>query len=150
MDAITLLVEDHNKVRDLFKRFEEAGDRVDKTKLRLYEQIRTELTIHTSIEEEIFYPGVQDHAEEMVAEAIEEHNVVVRLLLELRDMSPDDEQWTAKMTVMIENVEHHAEEEEKELFPTVKQGMGMDAMRSMGERMVRRKEALMREHRAAA
>jgi hemerythrin superfamily protein len=149
MDAITLLEDDHKKVRELFRKFEGLGDRAGKSKEKLADQIRTELAVHTAIEEEIFYPGVQDHAEEMIAEAIEEHNVVDRLLLEIRDMAPDDEQWEAKMTVMMENVEHHADEEEKELFPTVKKAMGMDAMRTLGERMARRKEELMREQRAA-
>ena len=146
MDAITLLEEDHKKVRKLFRDFEELGDRATKTKLELAQKIDTELVIHTALEEEIFYPGVQNEAEEMIAEAIEEHNVVDRLLLEIRDLSPEDEAFTAKMTVMMENVEHHADEEEKELFPTVKKAMGMDAMRTLGERMARRKTELMREH----
>jgi hemerythrin superfamily protein len=146
MDAITLLEEDHKKVRKLFRDFEELGDRATKTKLELAQKIDTELVIHTSIEEEIFYPGVQSEAEEMIAEAIEEHNVVDRLLLEIRNLTPEDEAFTAKMTVMMENVEHHADEEEKELFPTVKKAMGMDAMRTLGERMSKRKIELMREH----
>jgi hemerythrin superfamily protein len=147
MDAITLLENDHKKVRGLFRKFEALTDRAHTTKRRLADQIRTELMVHTAIEEEIFYPGVESHAEEMIAEAIEEHNVVDRLLLEMRNLSPEDEQFTAKMTVMIENVEHHAEEEEKELFPTVKRAMGMDAMRMLGGRMARRKSELTRDHR---
>jgi iron-sulfur cluster repair protein YtfE (RIC family) len=147
MDAITLLEKDHIKVRGLFRKFEALTDRAHVTKQRLADQIRAELMVHTAIEEEIFYPGVERHAEEMIAEAIEEHNVVDRLLLEIRDLSPDDDQFTAKMTVMMENVEHHAEEEEKELFPTVKRAMGMDAMRALGERMARRKSELTRDQR---
>jgi hemerythrin superfamily protein len=146
MDAITLLEEDHKKVRKLFRDFEKLGDRANKGKQELADTIQKELVIHTAIEEEIFYPGVQNEAEEMIAEAIEEHNVVDRLLLEIRDLSSDDEAFTAKMTVMMENVEHHADEEEKELFPKVKKAMGMDAMRTLGERMTKRKLELMREH----
>jgi len=146
MDAITLLEEDHKKVRKLFRDFEGLGERSTKKKQELSDKIRSELVVHTSIEEEIFYPAVQDKVEEMIAEAIEEHNVVDRLLLEIRELTPEDEAFTAKMTVMIENVEHHAEEEEKELFPTVKKAMGMEVMRSLGERMMRRKMELMREH----
>jgi hemerythrin superfamily protein len=147
MDAISLLEQDHKKVRALFREFEGLTERAHKTKQRLADRIRTELMVHTAIEEEIFYPGVESHAEEMIAEAIEEHNLVDRLLLEMRNLSPDDEQFTAKMTVMMENVEHHVEEEEKELFPTVKRAMGMDAMRMLGERMARRKAELTRQHR---
>ena len=146
MDAITLLEEDHKKVRKLFRDFEGLGERSTKKKQELSDKIRSELVVHTSIEEEIFYPAVQDKVEEMIAEAIEEHNVVDRLLLEIRDLTPEDEAFTAKMTVMIENVEHHAEEEEEELFPTVKKAMGMEVMRSLGELMMRRKMELMREH----
>src|SRR5215212_6588528 len=114
MDAITLLTEDHKKVK-------------------LAEEIRNELVVHTTIEEEIFYPGIQNEVEEMVAEAIEEHNIVDRLLLEIRDISPENEQFDAKMTVLIENVEHHAEEEEKEMFPAVKKAMDMAILRTLGE-----------------
>jgi hemerythrin-like domain-containing protein len=146
MDAITLLEEDHKKVRKLFRDFEALSERSTKKKQELADKIRSELVVHTSIEEEIFYPGVQDKVEEMIAEAIEEHNIVDRLLLEIRELTPEDEAFTAKMTVLIENVEHHAEEEEKEMFPAVKKAMGMEAMRSMGERMMRRKMELMREH----
>ncbi len=150
MDAITLLTQDHKKVKELFRKFEELGKRGVKSKQKVAEQIRHELVVHTAIEEEIFYPAAQDHAEEMVAEAIEEHNVVDRLLLEIRDLSPEDEAFEAKMTVMMENVEHHADEEENELFPTVKRTMGMEMLRTLGERMARRKTELTREQRAAA
>ncbi len=149
MDAITLLKEDHKKVKELFRKFEGVGERGLKDKQSIADQIRNELVVHTTIEEEIFYPAIQGEVEEMVAEAIEEHNIVDRLLLELRDLGPDDEQFEAKMTVLIENVEHHAEEEEKEMFPAVKKAMGMDVMKSLGERMTRRKGELTREHRAA-
>jgi hemerythrin superfamily protein len=149
MDAIALLTEDHKKVKELFRKFEEVGERGMKTKERIAEEIRNELVVHTAIEEEIFYPAIQNEVEEIVAEAIEEHNIVDRLLLEIRDISPEDEQFDAKMTVLIENVEHHAEEEEKEMFPAVKKAMGMDMMKTLGERMAHRKTELTREHRAA-
>jgi len=149
MDAISLLEEDHKKVRQLFREYEGVGERGLKTKQKLADQIRNELVIHTAIEEEIFYPAIQDTVEDMVAEAIEEHNVVDRLLLEIRDISPEDDVFDAKMTVMMENVEHHADEEEKEMFPKVKKAMGMDMMKTLGERMSRRKTELMRENRAA-
>ena len=147
MDAITLLKEDHKKVKELFRKFEGVSGL--KTKQSVADQIRNELVVHTAIEEEIFYPGIQGEVEEMIAEAIEEHNIVDRLLLELRDLGPDDEQFDAKMTVLIENVEHHAEEEEKEMFPAVKKALGMDVMKSLGERMMRRKGELTREKHAA-
>ena len=149
MDAIKLLEEDHKKVKKIMEDIDSTTERGVKTREELFAKVKRELTAHESIEEEIFYPAIQNEVEEMVAEAIEEHNIVDRLLLEIRDISPEDEQFDAKMTVLIENVEHHAEEEEKEMFPAVKKAMGADMMKTLGERMAHRKTELTREHRAA-
>ena len=148
MDAITLLKEDHAKVKQLFRDFEASGARAFSTRKRIGDAIRQELEVHTRIEEDIFYPGVQSSAPEMIAEAIEEHHVVDRILEELEQIEPADEKFTAKMTVLIENVEHHAEEEEKELFPGVKRDLGAEKMREMGEQMSRRKADLKRRQAA--
>lgn len=148
MDAITLLKEDHAKVKQLFRDFEASGARAFSTRKRIGDAIRQELEVHTRIEEDIFYPGVQSSAPEMIAEAIEEHHVVDRILEELEQIEPADEKFTAKMTVLIENVEHHAEEEEKELFPRVKRDLGAEKMREMGEQMSRRKADLKRRQAA--
>lgn len=138
MDAITLLKNDHKTVEALFKRFEKAGDRAVKTKRKLVDQIIAELTTHAYIEETIFYPAarkaVPDTASH-VLESIEEHHVVVWLLSELAGMDPADERFTAKVTVLIENVRHHVEEEEQDWFPEVRKSMGRKVMQELGEEM---------------
>jgi len=120
--ATTLLREDHRKVKKLFAEFEEleAGDVNEKGEL--FELIRQELTLHAQIEEELFYPALQqiddEEVKELVLEAHEEHKIVKTLIAELMEMTPEDESFDAKMKVLIESVKHHAEEEEQDLFPS--------------------------------
>src|SRR5689334_19640809 len=120
-DALRVLRDDHRTVDDLFKRFEKAGDRAYTTKRRLVDQMIRELSIHAAIEEEIFYPEVRQRiqqSEDEVLESLEEHHLVKVSLAELEGMDPKEERFDAKVTVMMENVRHHAkEEEEKQLFP---------------------------------
>jgi hemerythrin superfamily protein len=146
MDSITLLTADHNRVRGLFTRFGEAKERDDVDAMRgLADEIVTELEVHTRIEEEIFYPEVRelnDEIEEMVAEGLEEHHVVDVLIDELQGVTPGDEPWVAKMTVIIENVEHHASEEESELFPAVRQAMDADDLADQARNLEDRKAQL--------
>jgi hemerythrin superfamily protein len=138
VDAITLLKDDHKTVEGLFQKFEEAGDRAFKTKQKLARQISHELTTHTFIEEEVFYPAARAAAPDTadhVLESIEEHHVVVWILSELADMDPADERYTAKMTVLIENVRHHIKEEEKDWFPQVRKAMDRKELQRLGEEM---------------
>jgi hemerythrin superfamily protein len=149
-DAITLLTDDHKGVKKLFREFEGKGDRATKAKVDLYQKIKLELDIHTEIEEQFFYPASKEAVADMVAEAMEEHKLVDTLLAELQGMDPMDERFDAKMTVLIENVEHHADEEEKEMFPEVKKALGMDTLRDLGGRMMEHKQKRMREAQQAA
>jgi hemerythrin superfamily protein len=138
MDAITLLKDDHKSVEKLFKKFEDAGDNALKTKRRLVDQIIDELTTHAYIEETVFYPAAREAAPDTTAhilESIEEHHVVVWLLSELAGMDPADERFNAKVTVLIENVRHHVEEEEQDWFPQVRKVMGTNALREVGEEL---------------
>ena len=139
MDAIALLTADHNRVRGLFNRFNTAHEEEDtETMAELATEILTELEVHTTIEEQIFYPeisGASEDIREVVVEGVEEHNVVERLAAEVKALSPEDETWAAKMKVLIENVEHHAEEEETELFPEVRKALGAPALTEMAERL---------------
>jgi len=144
-DAITLLTEDHKAVKKLFREFEGKSDQASKGKLELYEKIRMELEIHTEIEEQYFYPASKEAASDMIAEALEEHKQVDTLLKELQGMDPSDERFDAKMTVLIENVEHHADEEEKELFPKVKKAWDMETLRALGAHMMEHKQRRLRE-----
>lgn len=148
MDAITLLREDHDNVRKLFRQFEEAGDEAHAQKREVVAKIIEELTIHAFIEEELFYPTVKglkaedggEEPEELVKEAEEEHAQVKTLLAELEGMSPEDENFDAKVTVVIDNVKHHAEEEEEEMFPKVREAMGRNDLQELGQRMLQAKE----------
>jgi len=141
MDAITMLEDDHKKVMGMFKDYEKAEG--DDRKQKLYDTISEELLMHTKLEQEIFYPAVESEQGEDVAEAIEEHRVVEDLLTELRSVKPSDERFDAKMSVMMENVEHHAkEEEEKKMFPKAKKDLGIERLREIGQRMEQRKMEL--------
>lgn len=138
MDAITLLKDDHKTVEKLFKRFEKAGDGAYKEKRNVAERIREELSRHAAIEEQLFYPvvrGTVDGVEDVTLESLEEHHIVKWVLSELDDMDPKDERFTAKMTVLIENVRHHVEEEEDELFPKVRDQLGRKDLRELGDAM---------------
>jgi hemerythrin superfamily protein len=142
--ATQLLRGDHATVKQLFRRFEKAGDRALETKQRLFSEIEHALEIHAKIEEEIFYPAVANEVpagDDLVHEAIEEHNVVKTLLGEIASMSPDDEQYDAKVKVLVENVEHHIEEEEGEMFPKAERLPEL-RQRELGAELKARKEAL--------
>jgi hypothetical protein len=143
MNAISMLEEDHKHVMGLFREYEKAGESAHSKKRELYTTIRQELEIHSALESEIFYPAVEREQEEEVAEAMEEHRVIERLLTELGSVEPSDAQFDAKMSVLMENVEHHAkEEEEKKMFPKAKKDLGTDRLREIGERMHQRKMQL--------
>ena len=141
MKATDLLKKQHKEVKALFKKVEntESG----RERRRLMDEIATALQGHTTIEEEMFYPAVKEletkKAEEMVAEAFEEHHVVKLVLAELPQVDPEDERFEAKMTVLSELVEHHADEEEEEMFKLAKK-IGEDELDELGERMEQRFE----------
>jgi hemerythrin superfamily protein len=143
MDAIALLKRQHKEVKGLFKKVDKA-ERANERR-QLMEQIATALQGHATIEEEMFYPAVRElgtkKGEEMVDEAFEEHHVVKLVLAELPKVDPEDERFHAKMTVLSELVEHHVEEEEKEMFKLAKR-IGEDELDELGERMMERFEQL--------
>ena len=145
-DAVALIKADHRKVEQLFREFEEAGDRAYRTKQELVSQIVLELEVHATIEEESYYPAVEAKAKkdgkELVAEAVEEHHVVKVLLGELAGMSAEDDAFDAKVTVLMENVRHHVEEEESELLPQSEDVLGEDELARLGEEMAVRKRQL--------
>lgn len=141
-DAIVLLKDDHKTVEQLFRKFEQAGDRAYTTKRRLVDSITRELTTHAYIEETIFYPAAREavpETEDHVLESVEEHHVVVWMLSELAKLEPQAENFDAKVTVLIENVRHHVEEEEKDWFPQVRKAMGRKQLQDLGQRMAEAK-----------
>ena len=146
MDAISLLTADHNRVRGLFAQFREAHEGNDtKALVEVATKIIEDLEVHMVIEEEIFYPAAHDATKELgedVDEGIQEHHVVRVLKGELGELEAGSDEWVAKMTVLIENVEHHMGEEEDEWFPKVREGLGRKQLGELGDRMVQmRKDA---------
>jgi hemerythrin superfamily protein len=135
MDAITLLKKDHHTVEQLFKRFEKAGKRAHVEKRTIVDRIIEELSVHASIEEQFFYPATRatvPAVEDVALESLEEHHVVKWLLWELETMDPAEERFDAKVTVLIENVRHHVEEEESDYFPKVREALGRNALADLG------------------
>jgi hemerythrin-like domain-containing protein len=142
-DAIVLLKDDHKQIRRLFRDFENAGEAATKTKGKIVEKIIEALTVHTYIENEGMYPAVRTllpAVEDDILESYEEHHVADVLCMELAAMSADDERFTAKTTVLIENVTHHIEEEELEWFPQVRAGLSRKQLQEIGARMLELKE----------
>jgi hemerythrin superfamily protein len=143
MDAITLLKADHKTVEKLFKQYEKLGDKAAATKAQVVEGIIKELAVHAVIEEEVFYPAargeVPDTSRE-VLESLEEHHIVKWLLSELEDMEPSHERFDAKVTVLIELVRHHVEEEEGELFPQVRAALGRKRLGEIGDMLATAKK----------
>jgi hemerythrin-like domain-containing protein len=143
MDAITMLKDDHRAVEDLFKRFERAGDRAFAEKRRIVDRVVEALSKHAAIEEQVFYPVARatvPGTEDMVLESLEEHHIVKWVLSELDGMDPTDERFDAKMTVLIENVRHHVEEEEQDFFPKVRAELDRNALAELGRAMQQAKE----------
>jgi iron-sulfur cluster repair protein YtfE (RIC family) len=137
-DAIVLLKDDHKEIRKAFRAFEKAGHDAFVAKGRLVDRIIELLTVHTYLENEIMYPRVRallPDLEDDVLESYEEHHVADVLVLELSALKPDDERLTAKTTVLIENVEHHMEEEEQAWFPQVREGLSRKQLQEIGAEM---------------
>ena len=144
VDALQLLKADHDKVKKLLTEGDETTERAVKTRGELLATIKQELTVHEDIEETIFYPALKEHpkAKEIVLEAYEEHNVVDTVMGELEATDVTDERWGAKFTVMKENIEHHIEEEEGEMFKQARSVFDAGELQSLGDRMAARKQEL--------
>ena len=134
-DAIAMLKADHQRVKDLFAQYE-ATSNVE-TKRTLAAQVFMELETHAQLEENIFYPAVNEGTDEgpdLVKESVQEHETVHQLIQELQGMAQDTEKFDAKFQELIQNVEHHVEEEESEMFPLAEQELAED-LEEMSEEM---------------
>ncbi len=142
MDAISLLKEDHEKVKKLLSQLDETTERAAVTRTELFARVKRELTIHEIIEEEILYPAFEKQAKmkDIVLEGFEEHHVVDTIMGELTKLKTDDEMWGAKLTVMKENVEHHIEEEEEDMFKKARRLFDESELKELGARMLARKK----------
>jgi len=150
MDAMSLLKEDHRKVKKLLVELESTTERGVKTREELFAKVKQELVVHEAIEEEIFYPALKEHpkTKEIALEGYEEHHVVDTVMAEIEGVAYDDEKWGAKFTVMKENLEHHIEEEEGEMFKQANQVFDEDELAQLGESMKARKEELISQQAA--
>jgi hemerythrin-like domain-containing protein len=142
-EAVDMLREDHEKVKNLFDEFEDADE---DEKEQIVRTAINELTIHATLEEEIFYPAVRPviDDEEQLDEALEEHHVAKLLIAELQDMKPGDERYDAKFKVLAESVRHHIEEEDSEVLSKAEKADELD-LESLGEQMMERKQELQEE-----
>jgi len=136
MDALELLKQDHRKVKELFEQAEGTEDQKEKTKI--FSEIQTELETHARIEETVFYPAMEKHQElkDLVLESIEEHRQIKTLLKEIDNLKSDSEKFDPKLAVLMENVEHHAEEEEEgKMFPKVRQICSQKDLEDLGQEL---------------
>jgi hemerythrin superfamily protein len=137
MDALALLKTDHDKVKKMLTDGESTTERGEKTRTELFEMLKAEMMIHERIEEEIFYPALKSHpkAADIVLEGYEEHHVVDEIMGELGATPVTDETWGAKFKVMKENIEHHIDEEEGEMFKQARQVFDDGELEELGKRM---------------
>lgn len=140
MDAISLLKADHEKVKELFSRTESASEN---EKLLLFQKIKEELEIHTHIEETILYPKLKEKEEliEITLEAVEEHHQAKVLLLEISNLSESSEKFEPKLKVLQEDIEHHVEEEEGEMFPKMQKLFSREDLETLGAELEREKKS---------
>ena len=141
-DAIVLLRNDHTEVRKLFREFQKPST-TDARKGTIVKRVIELLTVHTYIENEVMYPQVREllpDLEDDILESYEEHHVADVLVMELSQLSPGDERFEAKTTVLIENVTHHMDEEEQDWFPKVREGLGRKQLQQLGDELLAAKE----------
>ena len=137
MDALTLLKKEHDEVKKMLKDLDATTDRGIKPRQDLFGRLKFSLTVHEQMEEAVLYPALKEHAEtkDIVLEAYEEHDVVETILGELERTPFDDGIWRAKLTVMRENLLHHIEEEEDEMFGQVRKLFDEETLESLGDQM---------------
>lgn len=146
-DAITLLKDDHKKVRALLASLEKTSEKSADRRVKLLQQIEDEVKVHSTVEEELFYPAYRDAVRkkedrELYQEALEEHHVVDLVMPEVKACDPSGEVFPAKAKVLKEIIEHHADEEEKEMFKRARKAMSAAELRDLGARIQERKKQL--------
>jgi hemerythrin-like domain-containing protein len=136
VNALDLLKKHHKEVKQLFKKFEKLAEDAAEERVELFAVLADRLAAHTTIEEQLFYPFIKnDDTEDIIRESLEEHLSAKRLMADLLEMEGDDANFDAKLEVLQEQVEHHVEEEEEELFKLVRKGFSDEQLEDLGERM---------------
>lgn len=156
-NPVELLKEDHRKVKDLLSELVQTTTRAEKKRRQLLDKIDQEMHVHTHIEEEIFYPAFRESGNsefsKMYFEALEEHRAVLELVMpDLRKTEPTSDKFSGRAKVLKELIEHHMDEEEKDMFRKAQKAMSREELDGLGQRMAERKQELqrqMRESRAA-
>jgi hypothetical protein len=146
MDALELLKQDHQKVKELFKRGQETDDK--KRQRQIFKEIKSELETHARIEETIFYPAMEEHEElkDMVLESLEEHKQMKTVLREMARLSTSSERFKPKFKVLKDNVEHHAvEEEEGKMFPNIRKLINRNELEELGQELEAAKHKRLRK-----
>lgn len=149
-DAIARLKADHEKVKKLLGQLEKSNEKNPDRRVKLLGQIEQEIKVHTQIEEEIFYPAYREAAEKkddrkLFYEAAEEHGVVDMYMPKIKGANPGSEEFGAQAKVLKDLIEHHAEEEEKEMFPKARKLMDRSELVELGDRLAARKRQLQRK-----
>ena len=144
-NAIDLLKADHAHVKKLLQQYEAAGHQAHQKKQGIAEEVLAEIEVHTTLKEELFYPAMKRKTDrdgkDLVAEAVEEHHVVTMLMDELKGLDPTDERYDAKFKVLMDNMAHHIEEKEGEMFPEAEEVLG-ERLQRLGTQMQERKQHL--------
>jgi hemerythrin superfamily protein len=146
MDALELLKQDHQKVKELFKQGQQTEDK--KQQKQIFKEIKSELETHARIEETIFYPAMEEHDElkDMVLESLEEHRQMKTVLRELGKLSASSERFKPKFKVLMDDVKHHAEEEEEgKMFPEIRKLIKGDELAQLGEELEAAKHKRLRK-----
>jgi hemerythrin superfamily protein len=143
-DAIAVLKQDHREIERLFKEFERSGEKEQRKKKRVVKQIIEQLSMHGQLEEQLFYPQLQETAKEKepALKAMEEHDLIKVLLGQLETMSPEKERFQAKVTVLIESVRSHVKEEEAQLFPKLREALTPIQLKDLGTRLEEGRKAI--------
>ena len=146
MDIFNLLKEDHDKVKNLFQKLEKTEETSERDEL--FGQLEHELTVHSRLEEEHFYPVLEHdpRTKDLISEALKEHKQVDQVLEDLMDMLPDDEDWDETLKELNRLVEHHVAEEENTMFPKARQVLGEEKAQELAELIQREKESLRRDY----
>ena len=145
MNVLKILKKDHSTVQNLFGKFDRTGKSAHDKKSELFAKIRRELQVHSRAEEEIFYPALKamnGEGRRLVSEALKEHKDVDALLTQISRLKPTDKNFDEKMETLIENVDHHVEEEEGEIFRLAEENYSEEQLEELGQLIEERKKTL--------
>jgi hemerythrin superfamily protein len=149
MNVLKILKKDHSTVKSLFNKYDRTGKSSHEKRIQLFEQIRRELQIHSRAEEEIFYPAIKAkngaESRKLVSQALKEHKDVSELLTQISRLKPNDKNFDEKMETLFENIDHHVEEEEGEIFQFVEENCSEAELNDMGRQVEERKRAIDRQ-----